>query len=320
LTATQRKSADYFHIVDIAKERCHLIGNLPADIVLLARPEARLMVARGHDGTTGSDTASADLPGGTQSIQRALAVLRILATARESGLGLSEISMHAGLTRPTTHRILSVLVAEGIVEQRQGSRRYVIGEQIPLLALSRRTRDPLLDIVSPHLRAAVGEFGDTGFFTRRVGLETVCVARELGTYPIQALVWDVGERRPLGVSNAGIAILSGMQTDAARDVLAKNRSRLSRYGVSTEAILQEVAMARAKGFAARARSLTPGSGAISVIIRSSSGAACGALTITPISRRLSPKRTDEIAARLRMHAEAIELELHKSMASRSTRN
>ena len=136
------------------------------------------MVARGDDGTTGSDTASVDLPGGTQSIQRALAVLRILATARESGLGLSEVSMHAGLTRPTTHRILGVLVAEGIVEQRQGSRRYVIGEQIPLLALSRRTRDPLLDIVSPHLRAAVGEFGDTGFFTRRVGLETVCVARE----------------------------------------------------------------------------------------------------------------------------------------------
>jgi DNA-binding IclR family transcriptional regulator len=118
--------------------------------------------------------------------------VRILATARESGLGLCEISRHAGLTRPMTHRILSVLVAEGIVEQRQGSRRYVIGEQIPLLALSRRTRDRLLDIVSPHLRAAVGEFGDTGFFTRRVGLESVCVARELGTYPIQALAWDVG--------------------------------------------------------------------------------------------------------------------------------
>jgi DNA-binding IclR family transcriptional regulator len=278
------------------------------------------MVARGHDGTTGSDTASVDLPGGTQSIQRALAVLRILATARESGLGLSEISMHAGLTRPTTHRILSVLVAEGIVEQRQGSRRYVIGEQIPLLALSRRTRDPLLDIVSPHLRAAVGEFGDTGFFTRRVGLETVCVARELGTYPIQALAWDVGERRPLGVSNAGIAILSGMQTDAARDVLAKNRSRLSRYGVSTEAILQEVAMARAKGFAARARSLIPGASPVSVTIRSPCGAAQGALTITPIPRRLSPKRTDEIVARLRMHAQAIENELRKAAAARSPRS
>ena len=131
-------------------------------------------------------------------------------------------------------------------------------------------------------------------------------------------IWDVGERRPLGVSNAGIAILSGMQTDTVRGVLAKNRSRFSRYGISTEAILQEVAIALAKGFAARARSLTPGSGAVSVVIRSS-GAAYGALTITPISRRLSPERIVEIAARLRMHAEAIESELRKPAASRSAR-
>jgi DNA-binding IclR family transcriptional regulator len=111
-----------------------------------------------------------------------------------------------------------------------------------------------------------------------------------------------------------------MQTDAVRGILTRNRSRFSRYGISTEAILREVAMARSKGFAARATSLTPGSGAVSVMIRSSSGTAHGALTITPISRRLSPRRTDEIAARLRMHAEAIELEFRKAAASRSARS
>jgi DNA-binding IclR family transcriptional regulator len=312
------KITDCFHIVDTIEETCHRDRSIsPGDVLLF---EACLMGARRHRGTTGADTASANLPGGTQSIQRAVAVLRLLATARETGLGLTEISMHAELTRPTTHRILSVLVAEGIVEQRPVTRRYVIGEQIPLLALSRRTRDPLLDIVSPHLRAAVGEIGDTGFLTRRAGLDTVCVARQLGTYPIQVLAWDVGERRPLGVTNAGIAILSGMQTDTVRGVLAKNRSRFSRYGASTEAILQEVAMARANGFAARARSLTPGASAVSVVIRSSSGATHGALTITPISRRMSPKRTEEIVARLRMHAGAIELELRKAAAPRSARS
>jgi DNA-binding IclR family transcriptional regulator len=277
------------------------------------------MGTRGHRSGTEADTSSGDLPGGTQSIQRAVAVLRILATASQAGLGLTAISTYAGLTRPTTHRILSVLVAEGIVEQRSNTRRYVLGEQIPLLALSRRTRDPLLDIVRPHLRAVVGEIGDTGFLTRRAGLDTVCVARQLGTYPIQVLAWDVGDRRPLGVTNAAIAILSGMQTDTVRGVLAKNRSRFSRYGVSTEAILQEVAIARAKGFAARARSLTPGASAVSVMIRSSNGAPHGALTITPSSRRLSLARSDEIVARLRMHVAAIEAELHKPAASPSAR-
>jgi DNA-binding IclR family transcriptional regulator len=266
------------------------------------------MVTRGRRSATGFAAPSADLPGGTQSIQRAVAVLRILAASRESGLGLTEISMHAALTRPTTHRILRILIVEGIVEQRPGTRRYVIGEQIPLLALSRRTRDPLLEIVRPYLKAAASEIGDTCFFTRRAGLDTVCVARQRGTFPIQVLAWDVGERRPIGVSNAGIAILSGMQNDAVRSIVGKNRSRFARYGVSTEAVLQEVAIARSKGFAARARSLTPGSGAVSVVIRPSTGGALGALTITPISRRISPMRIEEIAARLRMYATAIESE------------
>lgn len=275
------------------------------------------MPARGQH-RLATDLASAvDLPGGTQSIQRAIAVLRILAAARESGLGLTQIAMQAQLTRPTTHRILSVLLAEGIVEQRP-CRRYIVGEQLPLLALSRRTRDPLLDIVTPHLKAVVGEIGDAGFLTRRAGLDTVCVARQLGTYPIQVLAWDVGERRPLGVTIAGIAILSGMQTQAVRSVLAKNRPRLSQYGVSAEAILHEVAVARAKGFAVRARALTAGASAVSVMIRSFVGAAHGALTITPISRRLSPKRTDEIAARLGMRARAVEAELRKAATSWST--
>ena len=278
----------------------------------LSRQGRALMLTHGCRSTTGSEAVSVDLPGGTQSIQRALAVLRILATAGRTGLGVTEISIEAGLTRPTTHRILSVLVAEGIVQQRPGTRRYVLGEQIPLLALSARTRDPLLDIVRPHLRAAVAEFGDTGFFTRNVGLETICVERQLGTFPIQALAWDVGERRPLGVSNAGIAILSCMQPEATREVLAKNRSRFSRYGVSSQAILHEVVMARAKGFAARATSLIPGVSSVSVTIRSPSGAAQGALSITPIPRRMSPKRADEIVARLRTHAEAIESELRRA--------
>ena len=111
--------------MDSVDEPCDFDDIVPPGLVLLY--EARHM-AHVHRGTTGADAASVDLPGGTQSIQRALAVLRILATARETGLGLAEISMHAGLTRPTTHRILCVLVAEGIVEQRPGTRRYVVGE------------------------------------------------------------------------------------------------------------------------------------------------------------------------------------------------
>ena len=79
-------------------------------------------------GMTGAD-ATRDIPGGTQSIQRAVAVLRILATARETGLGLTEISVQAALPHPTAHRILRILIAEGIVEQKRGTRRSLLGSR-----------------------------------------------------------------------------------------------------------------------------------------------------------------------------------------------
>jgi DNA-binding IclR family transcriptional regulator len=277
------------------------------------------MRSHNHHHPSKSETASADPPDGTQSIQRAVAVLRLLATASEAGLGLTEISIQSAIPHPSVHRILSVLIAEGIVEQRSGTRRYVIGEQIPLLALSRRSQDPLLDIVGPHLRDLVRSIGDTGFLTRRAGQDSVCVARQLGTYPIQVLAWNVGERRPLGVTNAGIAILSGMQTDSARRILASNRLRLSQYGLSSKEILQEVATARSRGFAMRAKALVPGTSAISVLVRSFSSAGHAALSINQVSRRLTPRRTDDVVEQLRVHAEAIERELRNAAASRSPR-
>src|ERR1700704_5774876 len=105
------KNTDCFHIVDTVEETCHRDGSISSGDILLL--EARLMVARGHRGTIGADTPSVDLPGGTQSIQRAVAVLRILAAARETGLGLTEILIHAGLTRPTPPAFLGLPGGEG---------------------------------------------------------------------------------------------------------------------------------------------------------------------------------------------------------------
>src|SRR5690349_201131 len=76
----------------LARRRIRMSAGIwPRDILF----EAPLMVARSHDGRTRSDAASIDLPRGTQSIQRAVAVLRLLATASEAGLGLTEISTQA---------------------------------------------------------------------------------------------------------------------------------------------------------------------------------------------------------------------------------
>jgi DNA-binding IclR family transcriptional regulator len=257
-------------------------------------------------------------PDGAQSIRRALNVLRILASARQAGLGLSEIARQANLTRPTTHRILSTLVSEGVVEQKMRTRRYAVGEQVPLLALARPAASPLLTAALPHLSAVVQALGDTGFLTLRAGPDTVCLARRFGTYPIQVLALEVGDRRPLGVSSAGFAMLARLPQQEARSIVMENRRRFHSYHVSAEEALESIAEARRAGFALRDRGLVPGTRAVSVTINSGHDAVA-ALTIAAIARRLPQARVAAVVARLREHADQIEAALEAPRTGRSRR-
>ena len=244
---------------------------------------------------------------GTQSIARALSLLRVVATGGSAGLGLSEIAALSQLSRPTVHRILSVLVAEGVVEQRPKTRRYALGVELQHLALSRTARAPLLKVAERSLGEIAAAIGDTVFLTLRSNLDTICVARRLGSYPIQVLVLNVGDRRPLGVSSAGLALLSTLpEPDAAR-ILADNEVRIRSHGTTPAAALDQVRHARERGFAFRSPGLVPGTRAVSVAIPSGGGGgvgggggeAVGALTVAGVPRRLGAGRLESVVDELR---------------------
>ena len=248
----------------------------------------------------------ADGATGTQAIRRAIGVLRVLAMGRETGVGLSDIARLTGIARPTTHRILTALIAEGLVEQKPATRRDAVGEQIQFLALSRPQRSPLLAAAEPHLSQAAGSVGDTLFLTQRTGLDTICVARRLGDYPVQVLSLSVGDRRPLGVSSAGLALMAALDDADVRAILAENELRLASYNVSMAVALAWVREARKLGYAVRDRGLVPGTRAVSVAIRDRQGQAFAALTVAGTVRRMSYSRMDAIAEELGQKAREIE--------------
>src|SRR5882724_6578870 len=75
------------------------------------------------------------MPGPVQSIERAAAILRLL--ARGSGrLGVGEIATSLGLAKGTTHGILRTLQGVGFVEQDKGSGKYQLGATLLHLGTS----------------------------------------------------------------------------------------------------------------------------------------------------------------------------------------
>lgn len=260
-------------------------------------------------------TSEGDAVQGTGSLRRAIELLRILATSREAGLGLSDLSRLSGTPHPTVHRMLKALMAEGLVERKSATRRYIVGEQIQFLALSRERPSLLQSVGEPHIARAAETVGDTVFLTQRTGLDTICVARRLGSYPIQVLPLRVGDRRPLGVSSAGLALLAALRPEEAAAVIAENRERLGGYRVDEAVAHSWVRAARELGYALRDRGLVPGTRALSVAIRDEAGRPFAAVTVAGITRRMGHPHVEALAADLQGIARAIEHDLARAKRS-----
>ncbi|WP_207477886.1 AMP-binding protein [Arenibaculum pallidiluteum] len=84
--------------------------------------------------TTSSATAASPA-GGTQSLERAIALLRAVAARAPDGARLVELMAAAGLSKPTAHRLLTALAREGLVRQDERSRRYHLGPELAALGL-----------------------------------------------------------------------------------------------------------------------------------------------------------------------------------------
>ena len=224
-----------------------------------------------------------------------MAILRAIAAGQHSGIGLQDVATATGLSRPTVHRMLKAMIEEGMVEQHPRSRRYAIGEQVPMLALARRKRPALLNAAERFIEQIAREIGDTAFLTVPTGDDTLCLVRRMGGYPIQVLVIDVGARRPLGVSSAGIAMLSRLDPAEADAIIARNTPRFSAYRVPPKTVLARVAEARGARSFCSDPGLVPGTKAMSLPILDALGAPIGAISVAAVRQRLRPQRVEELA-------------------------
>jgi DNA-binding IclR family transcriptional regulator len=233
-------------------------------------------------------------PAGAQTVRRALALLRLVATGQEAGVRLTDLSEMSGLSRPTVHRLLQVLLDEGAVERGAGSRNYRIGPEMLLLGLARTGGVPVRAAADPYLRDLAQSVGDTVFLTVRHGADSVCVARHLGHHPIQVLSIEVGVRRPLGASVSGVVLLAAMEEADSAALVESNRARLERLGLLTADVQQRIVVARRDGHAHAPHGVVPGTAALAVPVNDGHGQVVAAISISALADRLHPRRKLEV--------------------------
>jgi DNA-binding IclR family transcriptional regulator len=265
-------------------------------------------VQRAADSTArrGPPAAPADLAGGTQAIERALLVLRVLASAGRWGMRVVDVVAASALPQATVSRIVGSLLREGVVERDARTRKLYIGHLVHELALVARARFPLPEATRQPMLWLAEHTEDTIYLSEPSGTEAVCTAREEGPYPIKALPLHVGIRRPLGVGAGGLAILSALTPARADEVLKVNEARYPAFGGIDVAWLRDaIRQTRRDGFSTIAEKATPGMTAIGAPIVGPAGEPIGAISIAAISQRMAGKRRAELARLLRAQCEAV---------------
>jgi DNA-binding IclR family transcriptional regulator len=207
-------------------------------------------------------------------------------------LRLADISAGAEVSAPTTLRILETLIAEGFVQRDPANaKRYTLGEQAILLGLAMQGRSHVRDRARPALVRLAAASGDTVLLSTRHGLESVCVDREFGDFPIRANYLDIGSRRPLGAGAGSLALLAWLPTEEAETVIRLVEPVLTqRYPrLPAQRVREEVRRSRENGYALLLDVVVERMGGIAVPILGADGRPVAAISIAALSERISSR-------------------------------
>jgi DNA-binding IclR family transcriptional regulator len=216
------------------------------------------------------------------------------------GAGLSDLSKNAQLTRPTTHRILKALAAEGLVMQDGSSRRYHLGHVVHELGLVAFKPIDVAARLRPLLSGLARETRDTVYLMTVSGYDIVCLDRIDGDFPVRAYTFEVGRRSPLGAGAASLVFLARRSDSEIDVILGVNGPALREYGYHTpQELRSKVMQARQRGVGISRGRIAAGVVAVSVLVPNPNSVPFLALTVTAIAGRMPKARIAELTARLR---------------------
>ncbi|MGT2460316.1 IclR family transcriptional regulator (plasmid) [Cupriavidus basilensis] len=247
----------------------------------------------------------------SQTLDRAVQVLKIVTGSCTVGIGLSDLVKATGLTKPTTRRLLLALIENGLVEQHPEDRRYYAGAETYALGILAAERFGIRRLAADSLVRIAERSGDAALLSVQRGCETVCLAREEGTYPLRSHVLQPGDRHPIGVGGGGIALLAILSDDGVERALTFNAERLAADypGLSLDLVRKQVHEARTHGYGLNPGLVVEGSYGMGVAIHDPRSGISAALTIAGVESRFTDARIQELAVFLQEEKEYLEMRM-----------
>ncbi|MQY05110.1 IclR family transcriptional regulator [Actinomadura macrotermitis] len=233
------------------------------------------------------------MPGSIQSLERAAAILRLLAGG-ERQLALSDVAVTLGLAKGTVHGILRTLQQEGFVEQDPETGRYQLGAELLRLGNS------YLDVHELRARSLMwaDDLARVSGESVRIGVlhqGGVLVVHHVFRPDDSRQVLEVGAMRPLHATALGKVLLAF--DPVAHGELDEELKSFTRRTLTDRAALErECGLIRERGWAGEREEAVEGVAGLAAPIRDRRGTPMGAVGIGGAVERLTER--GEFPARL----------------------
>lgn len=239
-------------------------------------------------------------PSGTQSVLRAVGILKLFHSA--DVLRLGDVREHTGLNRTTAFRLLTALESEGLVE-REGD-AYRLGPEIALLG-RRALGGDLGEVAGAEMARLCETLHETVTLEVLAGDRAVIVAERIGEHLLGTSP-SLGTSWPAHATATGKVLLAALDRPSRARVLGARLARLTPKTLRSRAVLEkECARIRSGGYALNLEELEPGYVAVAVPVLDASGVTTASLSVGGPVQRWTCALLVEAAALLERSSAAI---------------
>ncbi len=240
--------------------------------------------------------SSAVTGAGVQSVDRALAILEVLARFGEAGV--TEIAAELGVHKSTAFRLMATLEAHRLVEQTSDRGRYRLGVGILRLAGATTARLDLVQEARPICRKLAADTGETVNVAVLSESSALYLDQIAGSSALQPHNW-VGQHIPLHATSNGKVLLSGLDDEGLDAVLGKLPTYTQHTITRRPRLRDELEQVRERGYAIAVDELEIGLTAMAAPIRNAHGDVIASISVSGPSFRLPEERVDEVVELLK---------------------
>lgn len=236
---------------------------------------------------------------GTALLTKALDIVELIAES-DNRLKFKDIAERTGHSKSTLYRILSALGGRGMIDLDRRDQSYVLGPKFTEMAGSINSSSDLIAVSAASLKGLAEQHGENINLAILIGTAQLTISRWHGRLA-EPFPSPLGERKPLHSTGLGKALLASLDDEELARLLPQLRMTpyTDKTHTSTETLIADLEMVRARGFAIDDNEIIDGVTCIAAPIMSEAGKPLAAVSITGPTHRMPPARQFELASVLR---------------------